>query len=118
MDLRDWQKGVDYVVNTPGCEGDKCLVNVPTLKGFEVIVARFLQLAVAFGSLIVFIFLLYGGFLWVTAGADDQKISQAQKTITYAVIGLVLMIVSILVLKVIEDITGVSLTVFKIDLQS
>ena len=116
MDLRDWQKGVDYIVNAPGCTSNdgSCVVNVPTLRGFEVIVARSLQLAVALGGLIVFIFILYGGFLWVTAGADEQKISQAQKTITYAIVGLVLMISSILILKAIEAITGVQLTTFKI----
>ncbi len=33
--------------------------------------------------------LMYGAFLWATAGAEPQKVQQSQQTLTYGVIGLI-----------------------------
>ena len=30
---------------------------------------------------------MYGGFLYVTAGGDEEKLGKAQKTITWALVG-------------------------------
>lgn len=39
-------------------------------------------------------FLIYSGVLMVTAGGDEQQISKARKIITYAVIGIVIILLS------------------------
>ncbi len=45
------------------------------------------SLAIIFAALIVFVYLIWGGFEWLTAGGDSDKISKAQKKLTGAVIG-------------------------------
>ena len=110
MALEEWKEGVHYIKDVPGCLG----CNVPTLTGIEVIVARVLQLATLVAGLVAFLYLIWGGFLWLTAGDDDQKVSQAKNTMTYAFIGLLILVGSLIVIKAIEEITGVQLTVFKI----
>ncbi len=35
------------------------------------------------------IFMVYGGYLWIMSAGDPGRISQAQKTLTWAIIGLV-----------------------------
>ncbi len=110
MKLKKWQEGVDYIANPPGCSN----CNVPTIKGIEVVVARILQLAVSFALLVAFVFLIYGGFLWLIAGGDDQKIGQAKKTITYSLLGIVVLVGSMIILRAVEVITGVSLHTFRI----
>ncbi len=110
MSLTEWQEGVDYIKSPPGCTN----CNVPTIKGIEVIVARILQLATSFALLLAFVFLVYGGFLWLVAGGDDQKIAQAKKTITYSLLGLVVLVGSMIILKAVEVITGVPLHTFRI----
>jgi TRAP-type C4-dicarboxylate transport system permease small subunit len=41
------------------------------------------------GTVVVsFLFFLFGGFQWVTSGGDKEKVTQAQRRITHALIGL------------------------------
>ena len=110
MALEQWKEGVHYVKDVPGCPG----CNVPTLTGIEVIVARALQLATTVAGLVAFLYLIWGGFLWLTTGDDDQKVAQAKNTMTYAFVGLLILVGSLIVLEAIKGITGVDLTVFKI----
>src|SRR3989338_5088594 len=57
-----------------------------------------------------FIMFLIGGFQFLTSGGDPQAAGAARATLTYAVIGIVLVIVSWLILVLIRDITGASVT--------
>ncbi len=43
----------------------------------------------ALGGLACFVFLLIGGFNYLTAGGDDKAIQAAKNTLTWAIIGLV-----------------------------
>lgn len=45
-------------------------------------------------SVIFFILMVYGGFLWMTAHGDDAMVKKAQDTITAAVIGIVIILAS------------------------
>lgn len=47
-----------------------------------------------FLGLIAVIFLIYAGILMVTAGGNDDQIGKARKIITYAVIGIVIILLS------------------------
>ena len=113
MALLQWENGQDYIANPPGCPN----CNIPTIKGVEVLVGRALQLAVSLAFMVAFVYLVYGGFLWLTAGSDDQKVSQAHKTITYSFFGLIILVSSLIIIKAIEVITGVNLHTFQIHFQ-
>ncbi len=43
-------------------------------------------------GILFFVLMIYGGILWMTAGGNDTQVKNAQKTITAAVIGLVIVI--------------------------
>ncbi len=45
--------------------------------------------SIVLGALAAFIFLILGGFQWITSGGDKAKTEEAQKKITNAVIGLI-----------------------------
>ena len=45
-------------------------------------------------GLIAVAFLIYAGILMVTAGGNDEQIGKARKVITYAVIGIVIILLS------------------------
>ncbi len=47
-----------------------------------------------FLGFIATIFLIYGGFLYITAGMSDDNIAKAKKIITYAAIGIVVILVA------------------------
>jgi hypothetical protein len=66
------------------------------------------------GLIAVFVMLLYGGFKYLTAGGNPEKNKAASGVITYAILGLVLMIGAWFILRFIEVFTGVTLTVFSL----
>ena len=41
------------------------------------------------GFLLTFVYLIMGGFTWVTAGGDKTKLEKARDEITHAIIGLI-----------------------------
>src|SRR3989304_7750979 len=57
-----------------------------------------------------FIMMLIGGFQFLTSGGDPKAAGAARGTLTYAEIGIVLVIVSWLILVLIRDITGADVT--------
>ncbi len=56
------------------------------------VISHIYSLVIIFGALIVFIFLIWGGIDWLTAGGESDKISKAQKKITGAIIGFVVLL--------------------------
>lgn len=66
------------------------------------------------GGFLVFLALIFGGFKYMTARGDPKAVAGAQATLTWAVIGLVLIIVAYLILVFITDLTGVNVTGFEI----
>lgn len=95
-------------------DGTKEMVEVATLKGFECIVQVVLNLIVRFAGIALFIMLVIGGFKYLTSGGNPEETGKAAKTITTAILGLVLLLGAWLIILLIQEITGVSLTEFVI----
>ena len=64
------------------------------------------------GAFLAFVALLYGGFRYIVAQGDPKQISGARSTITWAILGLSLIIVAWLLLLFIEQFTGIEVTKF------
>ncbi len=68
-------------------------------------IATFINLIIPLlqlGAAIIFlIMLLYGAFIWITAGGNQENITKANKTFSYAVLGLVLVVISFFLVKLI-----------------
>ena len=56
------------------------------------IVANIVNIVYGLIGVIFFILIIYGGILWMTAGGNDTQLKNAQKTITTAVIGLIIVL--------------------------
>ena len=89
-------------------------VDVPTFKCLEGVYRQILTIAISLGLLALFVMLLVGGFRLLTAGGDPKAAASAKQTITYAVIGITLMAVALLIFRLIEFYTGVKITIFTI----
>lgn len=86
---------------------------VATLQYLEVILKNFLNNAIRLAGLAVFIMLIVGGFKYMTAGGDAKAAESARNTITYAILGLVLIIVAYIILVFIKEFTGVDVRYFQ-----
>ncbi|MDD2297683.1 MAG: IPT/TIG domain-containing protein, partial [Sphaerochaetaceae bacterium] len=58
------------------------------------IAGRVINIALGFLSVIVVGLMLYGGFIWMTANGQEEKVEQAKKIIRNAVIGLIIILAS------------------------
>mgnify|MGYP006952644415 CR=1 FL=1 len=56
-----------------------------------------------------FIMFLIGGFKFVTSGGDPKAAASARSTLTYAIIGVILVVGSWLILQLIATITGTNI---------
>lgn len=53
-----------------------------------------------------FLYMLYGAFLYASAFGDEAKIGQAKKTVTHAIIGVILAGMSLLLVGIVRSVLG------------
>ena len=58
----------------------------------RIIVARVIQVALGFLGITAVIIIMYAGWVWMTSEGNEEKISQAKKILTNAIIGLVIVL--------------------------
>jgi hypothetical protein len=80
--------------------------DIPILRGLEDIFGSFISIAIPAGGIILFIMLLIGGLKYLTSGSSPDKVETAKKTITYAILGIVLLAMAFLILRIIAVFTG------------
>jgi hypothetical protein len=61
-----------------GCSGAGCIAEV---------IGRAINIVLGFLGIVLLCLFLYAGFLWMTAGGDEEKVKTAKKFLTNAVIG-------------------------------
>ena len=60
--------------------------------------------------LLALIYLIQGGIQWIVSGGDKQKIDQARLKLTYAVVGLVIVLSAFLIVNVVGGFFKISLS--------
>lgn len=83
------------------------LSSIPTYFG------NILMAMIPLIGFLAFIMILVGGFKILTSGGDPKGMAGGKQTITLAVAGIALSIISWLVLLLIKNTTGVDVTQFK-----
>lgn len=87
---------------------------VATLSDLEGVFSQIVTYATTLAGLALFAMLIVGGFKYMTAGGDPKASAQARQTITYALLGMTLIVASYLILRLIHQFTGVDVTIFRI----
>ena len=75
------------------------------------ILARIINLLAPVAAIALFIMILVAGFQFLTSGGDPKSVAAARTTLTYAIIGVILVVVVWLILTLIEAVTGVDVTI-------
>lgn len=88
--------------------------DVVTIKGLETIFFNLVAVSLALAGIVLFIMLLVGGFKFLTAGDNADQAQSARQTLTYGLLGFILVVSAFLILKLIEQFTGVPVTIFKV----
>ena len=74
------------------------------------IIANIIGLLAPAAAIAVFVMILVAGFQFLTSGGDPKSVAAARTTLTYAIIGVILVVVVWLILTLIEAVTGVDVT--------
>ena len=93
---------------TPG-SGD-----VATISNLSCLFGKVVSYALGLAAIVLFILLISAGFKFITSGGDPKAIEGAKKTLTYAIAGLIVILLSYLILVLIKTITGVDVTNFQV----
>lgn len=83
--------------------------NVPNFIRFESIedlVVGILNILIIIAIPIIVLFIIYAGFLYVTANGNVSQIEQATRALTYSVIGGVLVIGAVALSEVVANVVG------------
>jgi uncharacterized membrane protein SpoIIM required for sporulation len=84
------------------------------LSDLEGLFKNAVSAVIALAGIVLFIMLVMGGVKYITSGGDPKATEGAKHTITYAIGGLVLILLSYLILVILGKITGANITQFKI----
>lgn len=83
-------------------------LTIPNKTEFTVadVVGRVLEFLYPFSALLLFLYLLWGGYDFLLSGGNPEKIKAGKAKITAALIGFLLLIVSYFVVRLISIIFG------------
>ena len=80
------------------------------ISDIEGILERIITLLAPAAGIAFFLMMLVGGYQFLTSGGDPKSAGAARNTLTFAVIGIILVVASWLILTLIRDITGADVT--------
>mgnify|MGYP000960639954 CR=1 FL=1 len=80
---------------------------IATLRCLPIVFSNVVNALLMFVGTVAVIFIVYAGIQLVTSGGDPKKVAAARQIITYALIGLVLVLLSFFIIAVISYTTGV-----------
>ncbi len=91
---------------TGECPEDGALCNPLESETIEEFILAIIKIILRFAVPVIVFFIMYAGFLYVTAQGDPSKIETARTSLTWAVIGGVIILGAELIITVIQGTVG------------
>lgn len=91
-------------------QGDITIPQPNSVKITDVgrLISGLIGIAMLLAALAVFIYLIWGGFEWITSGGDKAGVENARNKITAALIGLVIVASAWAIMRLIEFFFGIT----------
>lgn len=83
---------------------DNVNINRDGLNAVFPLLGNIISLALFAAGALALIFVLIGGFQYIVSAGNPQNISQAKRTITYAIIGLAIVIMALIIVNFVRGI--------------
>ena len=84
------------------------------LTEIEQLIGNIISVVVGLGFVAMLILLVWAGFKFITSGGEPKALQSARNVFSWALLGIVFMIIAWLVLQLIASFTGLPVTVFNI----
>jgi len=83
-----------------GCDDPGDMLGLECVEGYSglskedprIILARIINIALGLLGIIATVLIIYAGFRWMTAGGNEESVKTAQKILTAAIIGLIIIL--------------------------
>jgi hypothetical protein len=86
---------------------DKCVDHgVVTLSCAPILIGYVLTWLFTFAGIAALFFVIFGGFKFITSGGEKEKVEEGRKTITWALVGMILIFLSFAIVRFIGETTG------------
>lgn len=100
----DWE-------TVPGCiqtvtSPDGSISKVATLQCIPAVLSNVVDWALGLAGIVAVFFIIFSGIKFLTSGGDPKQVEGARKTLTYAIIGLIIVFFSFAIIKLMGTITG------------
>src|SRR5579862_4084118 len=95
---------MDWNVLAKGCVEN----GVATLRCIPALFSNLIRAALMFVGVVAIFFIIYSGYQLLTSGGDPKKVQGGRQTLTFAIIGLVIVLSSFLIIGVIGVVTNTS----------
>lgn len=86
-----------------------------TFDCVPVLIANVIYLLLVFAGSVALFFIIFAGIKFLTSQGDPKQVEGARKTLTWAIAGLVLILLSFAIVNVIAQVTGVPLSTLGLD---
>lgn len=80
---------------------------VATLACIPIVIKNIVEAALVFSGVVALILIIWAGIKFITSKGDPNAVDAAKKTLTYAVIGLIVIFLSFFIVQFVSKITGV-----------
>lgn len=80
--------------------------DVATLSCLPTVFNNVIDWAVGLAGLVAVLFIIFSGIKFLTSGGDPKQVEGAKKTMTYAIAGLIIILLAFTLIKLISVITG------------
>jgi len=97
-----------YVLAGGAGWGEAKIENPLAADDFTTLINSIIDWLLIIGSSVAVIMIIYAGFLWMTSGGDETKVTQARQTLTWTLVGLGVLIIGKGFVSILENLLGVS----------
>ncbi|MBP9718941.1 MAG: hypothetical protein KBD46_00565 [Candidatus Levybacteria bacterium] len=90
---------------------DTCLegtgeTQAATLSCIPIVFENIIRASLIFAGVVALVFIIYSGIKMLTSGGDPKAVEAAKKTMTFAIVGLIIILVSFSIVALLGVITG------------
>lgn len=88
---------------------DSCLDSrgIATLQCVPIVFNNIILWALILSGVVALFFIVFAGFKYINSGGDPKQVGAAQQTLTWAIVGLILIFLSFFIINFIAELTGV-----------
>lgn len=97
---------VDVPIKDQAGNITKVVKEVATLRCIPAVFQNLIVAALIFAGVVAIFFIIYAGLKYINSGGDPKQVEGARHTLTYAIIGLLVILLSFFIINVIGEITG------------